>query len=292
MKNLEPAYALLKDSVHAMSTDRTPMMGAALAYYMMFSIAPLLIVAIGLAGWVFGERAGSAVFDMIREIVGAEAATAVHSMVQAASSRPRTGALATVVGAATMLLGASGVFVQLQQSLNLIWKVTSGPEPGWGHFVRRRLLSFGMILVVGLIMLVSLIASAALAAAGDWLAGAMPGGRAPWLVLNFAVSVSLIGALFAALFKILPDVRLSWRDVQLGGLVTALLFSAGKAAIGAYLGRAGIASSYGAAGALVVVMLWVYYSSQILFFGAEFTRVYATRGGRIIPPKNGATLAG
>ena len=285
---LQEFFRLLKDSGSRMSDDQVPMMGAALAYYMIFSIAPLLVIAIGFAGAIFGKSAGTEVFDAIRGLVGPSGAAAIQSMVSAAAAKPRAGLVATSLGVVTLVVGAGGVFSQLQQSLNIIWRVAAKPGAIWKVLLRQRLLSFGMVAVIGLLLLVSLVVSAGIAAAGTWATGVLPGMKMLWSAANGLVSFAIISGLFAAVFKLLPDVRLSWKDVRVGGAVTALLFVIGKAAIGAYLGRSGVASSYGAAGSLIVVLLWVFYSAQILLFGAEFTRAWITRGGREAEPREGA----
>jgi membrane protein len=288
ISRLQEFFRLLKDSGERLFADQGPMMGAALAYYMIFSIAPLLVIAIGFAGLVFGKSAGTEAFDAISGLVGPSGAAAIHSMVSAAAAKPREGLVATVAGVAALLIGAGGVFSQLQQSLNIIWRVAALPGAAWKVLLRQRLLSFGMVAVIGLLLLVSLIVSAALAAAGTWAAGVVPGTMLLWSAANGLVSFAIISGLFAAVFKLLPDVRLSWTDVRAGGALTALLFVIGKAVIGAYLGRSGVASGYGAAGSLIVVLLWVFYSAQILLFGAEFTRAWITRHGREAEPKLGA----
>jgi membrane protein len=282
-------FGLLKDSGMRMSEDQVPMMGAALAYYMMFSIAPLLIIAIGAAGVIFGKKAAPEVFSSIEGLLGPKGAAAISSMVSAASAKPNSGILATIIGIVTMVAGASGVFSQLQQSLDIIWRVAAKPGATWRVMLRQRLFSLGMIAVIGLLLLVSLVVSAAISAAGH-LAGGLPGAKILWSAVNFLVSLAVISGLFAAVLKILPDVQLRWRDVAVGGVFTGVLFTIGKALIGAYIGRTGVSSSYGAAGSLIVILLWVFYSSQILFFGAEFTRAWVTRGGRSPTPKAGAIL--
>lgn len=286
---IKALFRQLKESGSRMSDDKVPMMGAALAYYMMFSIAPLLVIAIGAAGVVFGTSASADIFAAMKDVIGAQGANAVQSMVNAVAARPHAGVVATAVGVVTMLVGASGVFAQLQQSLNIIWKVAAKPGATWRVLFRQRLLSFGMVAVIGFLLLVSLVVSAALAAAGGWAGGNLPGMRLLWSAVDFAASFAIISGLFAAVLKLLPDVRLTWKDVRAGGAFTAFLFVIGKAAIGVYIGRSAVASSYGAAGSLIVVLLWVFFSSQILFFGAEFTRVlYLRRGGKI-EPRAGAT---
>jgi hypothetical protein len=202
-------------------------------------------------------------------------------MVQGAAARPSAGRAAGLIGVVMLLLGASGVFVQLQEALNVIWKVAKKPSAGWRSTLRQRLLSFGMVATICFLLLVSLLVSAALSALGDSLGGAVALKAA-----NIVVSLAVTAFLFGAIFKILPDVRLGWSDVLVGGLFTAALFTLGKAAIGFYIGRSAVASTYGAAGSLIVVLLWVYYSSQLVLVGAEFTRAYATRGGRVVPPKS------
>jgi membrane protein len=285
---LQELFRLLKDAGTRMFDDQVPMMGAALAYYMIFSIAPLLVIAIGFAGVIFGKSAGVDVFDAIKGLVGPSGAAAIQSMVSAAAAQPRAGLIATIIGVVTLLIGAAGVFSQLQQSLNIIWRVAAKPGAIWKVLLRQRLLSFGMVAVIGLLLLVSLVVSAALAAAGTWATGILPGMKMLWSAANGLVSFAIISGLFAAVFKLLPDVRLSWKDVGAGGALTALLFVIGKAAIGAYLGHSGVASSYGAAGSLIVVLLWVFYSAQILLFGAEFTRAWIARDGRVVEPRVGA----
>lgn len=279
---------VLKRAALGMLEDRAPMMGAALAYYTAFSLAPCLVIAAAAAGAVFGPSARARVFEALDLLIGRPGAEAVRVLAAGAAGRPRSGSVATLVGAATIAAGASGVFLQLQESLNLIWKAGARADAGWRTFLRRRLLSFAMVAAVGFVLLVSLFVSAALAAAGGWARGRLPGGPAAWRAADALLSWAVSGAMFAAVLKLLPDVRLSWRDVGAGGLLTAALFEAGKAVIGLYLGRSALASTYGAAGSLAALLLWVYYSAQILFFGAEFTRAWATRGGRRVLPKAGA----
>jgi len=282
-------FGLLKDSGTRMSEDQVPMMGAALAYYMMFSIAPLLVIAIGAAGIVFGKKAAPEVFASIQSLLGPKGASAISSMVTAAAEKPNAGIVATSIGFLTLIAGASGVFSQLQQSLDIIWRVAAKPGATWRVMLRQRLFSLGMIAVIGLLLLISLVVSAGISAAGQ-MAGGLPGAKILWSAVNFVVSLAIISGLFAAVLKILPDVQLRWRDVAVGAVFTGVLFVIGKALIGAYIGRTGVSSSYGAAGSLIVVLLWVFYASQILFFGAEFTRAWVTRGGRSPVPKAGATL--
>ena len=284
-ERLRSAGAAAKEALRGMSEDKATTMAAALAYYTVFSIAPLLVISIAAAGLVFGDGGGDQIFQSIRGLVGDDGGRAIRSMVEAAARKPRTGAVATALGVVALLFGASGVFGQLQESLNMIWRVGLKPTAGWPETIRHRLLSFGMVGVIAFILLVSLVVSAALSAAGKWMAGALPGGETVWQALNFAISFAVVSALFASVYKVLPDVRLPWREALAGGAATGGLFTLGKLGIGLYIGKSGVASAYGAAGSLVVVLLWVYYSSLIFLLGAELTRAWAAARGRPIAPK-------
>lgn len=259
------------------SADRAPVHGAALAYYALFSMAPLLLLVIAIAGLAFGQSAAQGhVVARIEGAVGASGAQVIEQLL-ASVSKPSTGIIATAVSLVTMLFGASGVLGQLQTSLQLFFEVPAREGPAWRTAVGQRAASFSMILVIGLLLLTSTVASALLAATMDVLAEHVPLVSAVAPSANFALSLALESTLFALLFKLLPRAPLRWSDAWLGGLVTALLFTAGKSALGLYLGRATTGSIYGAAGSLVMLLLWVYYSSQILFLGAEFTAVWAKR---------------
>jgi membrane protein len=276
---LASTLALLREVYAEWSNDDALSLGAALAYYTVFSMAPLLVLVIAIAGLVFGRSAAEGrLVEQIAGLVGPGGAHAIQDMIARASG-PAAGALAAAVSLATMVLGASGVFGQLQHSLNRIW----GAPPRGGSALRtqlrKRMTAFGMILGIGFLLLVSLVLSAALAAVHDLLARHLPLLSRLLPLANFALSFALVAALFAMIFKVLPDVDLHWRDVWLGATVTALLFTAGKTLIALYLGRAGVTSVYGAAGSLVLLLLWVYYSAQILFVGAEFTEVWSRRHG-------------
>ena len=282
-------FSLLKTTVFEWLDDQAPMLGAALAYYTVFSLAPLLIITIAIAGLIFGaEAAQGQIFDQLRGLLGAASGKAMQEIVQSASAEPKTGVVATVIGFVTLLFGASGVFGQLQASLNIIWGVQPKPGRGIVGIIRDRSLSFGFILVVGFLLLVSLLLTAAIAFVGKQFGTMVPGMEAVIQLLNSILSLAVITLLFAMMFKILPDANIAWRDVWTGAFITALLFTIGKFALGLYLGRSGVASSYGAAGSLIVLLLWVYYSSQILFFGAEFTQVYANRFGSHVTPSSNA----
>jgi membrane protein len=280
-------FSVLKESASEWSADKASRLSAALSYYTIFSIAPLLVIAIAVAGLVFGQEAASnQIFGQIRGFVGDSGAQAIQGMVESAS-KTGAGIVATVVGVVTLLLGASGAIGQLQDALNTIWEVKPKPGQGIRGFIRTRLLSFSMVLVIAFMLLVSLVMSAALAGFGHYLERILPIPPAALQALNVAVSFAVVTLLFCLIFKVLPDVKIAWRDVWIGGMVTALLFTLGKFLIGLYLGRGSATSVFGAAGSLVVILIWVYYSSQILFFGAEFTQVYANRfGSRLQPTPN------
>ena len=275
-------WDFLKETFSEWSEDRAPRMGAALAYYTVFSLAPVLVIAIGVAGIFFGQRmAEGRLMHEIRNLVGPEGAGAIRAMIaNAAADRPG-GVVATMMGMAALVFGATGAFVELQDALNTIWKVQPRSR-GLLRMLKDRFLSFTLVVGIGFLLLVSLVISAALAALGSVTARYV----SPSLLhgVNFLVSFGVITVLFAMIFKILPDAKIGWRDVWLGAAVASLLFSAGKFIIGLYLGKSGMASAYGAAGSLVIVLVWVYYSAQILFLGAEFAHVYARRREQALKP--------
>jgi membrane protein len=277
-------WHLLKEAASDWSRDRAPRLGAALAYYTVFSLVPFLVVIIAVIGLVFGQQAAqSAILSQIGELVGEQSAAAIKDMIQRAD-QPSTGLFATALAVGTLLLGASGVFGQLQDALNTVWGVEPKEGRGLWGFIKDRFLSFVAVLGTGFLLLVSLILSSALAAFGKWFGGLLPIPEAVMQLMNFALSFLVITGLFALIFKVLPDARVAWRDVWIGAALTAALFTIGKFALGLYLGKSNVASAYGAAGSLVLVLLWVYYSAQILLYGAEFTQVYANRvGERIVP---------
>ena len=282
---------LLKTAGQNAAADNITTLSSSLAYSTVFSIAPLLIITIGVVGIFFGNNGGTeTVYSTVQELIGPDGAKAVEGMVEAAAKKPDAGYLATITGILMLIVGAASVFQQLQQSLNIIWKVRPKAESGWGPFIRQKLLSFSMVVVVAFLLLVSLLLNTGLSVVGSLLGGALPGGTVVWHIVEFCVSFGVISLLFAAIFKVLPDVELSWRDVSVGSLFTALLFNIGKMLIGFYLGQTSAASAYGAVGSLVVVLLWVYYSSAIVFFGAEFTRVLLIESGRNISPLQDAEL--
>jgi membrane protein len=276
-------WHLLKEAASDWSHDHAPRLGAALAYYTVFSLVPFLVVVIALIGLVFGQEAAqSAILGQIAELVGEQSAAAIKDMIQRAD-KPSTGLFATGLAVLTLLVGASGVFGQLQDALNTVWGVEPKEGRGVWGVIKDRFLSFVAVLGTGFLLLVSLVLSSALAAAGKWFSGWLPLPEAVLHAVNLGVSFAVITGLFALIFKVLPDAQVAWRDVWVGAALTAALFTIGKLALGLYLGKSNVASGYGAAGSLVLVLLWVYYSAQIMLYGAEFTQVYANRlGERIV----------
>lgn len=281
------AWGLLRQTFAEWTEDKVPQLGASLAFYTALSIAPLLVLSLWIAAFFFEDgEARDEIFGQAHSLVGMDGAKAIEAMLENAD-HPVTGTVATVLSVITLLLGASGVFGQLQDSLNTIWEVKPKPGQGIWGFVRTRFLSFTMIMGIAFLLLVSLLLSAALAYVGSFLDRLPEQFQLVAHGLNFVLSTAVITLLFAMMFKLLPDVKMAWRDVWLGAIVTAILFSVGKILIGLYLGHSSMASSYGAAGSFVVLLVWVYYSAQILFFGAELTQVYANRyGSRIVPSEN------
>jgi membrane protein len=284
-KNL---FAVLKETASEFGEDKAPRLSAALAYYTVFSLAPLLVITIAIAGLVFGAQAAQDALDeQIRGLVGQEGADLIQTMVENAR-QPREGIKATVIGVVTLLFGALGAFGQLQDALNTIWEVAPKPGRGLIGILKDRLAPAGLVLGVGFLLLVSLVLSAGLAAASGLWSGYLENLAVLGQVVNFLVSFLVITLLFAMIFKFLPDAKIAWRDVWIGAALTSLLFTIGKTLIGLYLGSGSVASAYGAAGSLIILLLWVYYSAMILFFGAEFTQVYANRFGSKVQPAENA----
>jgi len=288
---------MTKESVSAWIDDFAPSMGAGIAYYTAFSIAPLLILVIAIAGFFFGTDAASGyVYAQVAGLLGQDGAKAVQDMVERASSADE-GIVATLISGGLLLLGATTVFGELQSDLDRIWKAPAAKKPGglWG-MVRGRLLSLGLVVSIGFLLLVSLVLSAALAAVGKWWGGAF--GNMEWLlhILDLVVSIVAIAVMFALMYKILPRVKISWHDVWIGAIATALLFTIGKFLVGLYIGKSSVASGFGAAGSLIIVLVWVYYSAQIFLLGAEFTWVYAhgygSRQGQDKPATAKESVAG
>jgi membrane protein len=264
--------------------DDAVRLGASLAYYTLFAIAPILLVATAIAGMVFGaEAVRGEIVGQLDDLIGREGATAVQGLIEGASQR-RAGIIATVLGSVTFVVAATGAFLELQVALNTIWRVEVKPGVNLKAFLMDRIRSFGLVVAIGFLLLVSLSVTAALAALHTWLTRLSPNLPLMWTVVSMVASLAVTTGLFALLFRFLPDVRLRWRDVTTGALVTAVLFTVGQQFIGWYLGQSSTASSFGAAGSIMILLLWVYYSCQILLFGAEFTRVYAMRhGARPVP---------
>ncbi|MET0283655.1 MAG: YihY/virulence factor BrkB family protein [Polyangiales bacterium] len=274
---------VFKETARDWSRDNATRLAASLAYYTVLSLAPLLMLAVSISGLVFGEEAARGqIAQQLTAVVGPEAGEGVETVLKNAQA-PDTGTLSSILGIAVLMFGASGVFGELQSSLNEVWQVRRKPGSFW-NVIRERFFSFSMVLGVAFLLLVSLLVSAVLTAVGHRLSHALPGGETVWLVLNAVISLGIISVIFALLFKVIPDVEIAWRDVWVGAVVTAILFTVGKFGLDMYLGRASVASPYGAAGSLIVLVIWVYYAAQILFFGAEFTQVHARRRGAVVKP--------
>jgi len=286
---LSSTWSLLKQTVAEWNEDRAPQLGAALAFYTALSIAPLLVLLLRIAAAIFGDDASARleIEHQAQSLIGAQGTEAVQAMIDSADDS-KAGMAATILSLATLLFGASGVFGQLQVSLNTIWEVEPKPGRGVWGFVHDRFLSFAMVMGVAFLLLVSLAISAGLSFASGYLNPFFGQAEVIGGIINAIVSTAVIAVLFALMFKLLPDVRMAWKDVWLGAIVTAVLFGLGKGAIGMYLGHSALSSSYGVAGSFVVLLVWVYYSAQILFFGAELTQVYANHYGRHIVPSENA----
>ena len=280
--------ALVKQTFADWTEDGAARLAAALAYYAVFSIAPILLIAIAIAGLVFGQEAAQGqLFGQLRGLVGEQGAAALQDMTQNAR-KPASGIAAGLIGLAMLLFGASGVMGELKFALNRIWEVETKKSSGIFTMIRQRFFSFTMVLAVGFLLLVSLVVSAALAAMGRSFEAWMPAAEPVMHIVQLVVSFLVATGLFALLFRYVPDAKVAWRDVWPGAAATALLFTLGKFLIGLYLGKGSFSSTYGAAGSLVIFLAWVYYSAQILFLGAEFTQVFASARGRAIEPEAGA----
>ena len=277
-------WNVLKSALRGWWKEDIPHLGAAISYYTLFALSPILVVAIAIAGLAFGaEAVRGEIVGQIEGLVGHQGAVAVQAMLKGASQHS-SGILATVIGLVTLFLGATGLFLELQTALNIVWRVRPDPESGVRGLVLQRLVSFGLVIGVGFLLLVSLVVSAGLAALDTYFGHRFPAYVVLGQVLNIVLSLGVITVLFAMIYKVLPDVRLQWSDVWVGAFVTALLFTIGKYLIGLYLGTSTTASSYGAAGSVVVLLLWVNYSSQIVLLGSEFTRAWVQRTGRTPEP--------
>jgi membrane protein len=277
--------SIVVQSVSAWLAHNASSMGAALAFYTLFSVAPILIIALAFAGYVFGPHtAESDLLSQLRALTGDAGAEALRSLLSSAHYSDKKG-MAAAVGVVTLLIGATSVFGELQRALDMIWGIPERKrDTAWWDLIRRRLLSFGMVLGVGFLLLVSLIASALLAALAAWLESRLPQLQVILPILDVALSFGMTILLFALIYKYVPRQHIAWRDVWIGAAVTAFLFAVGKSLIGIYLGRSSFSGAYGAAGSLVVLLLWIYYSAQIFLLGAEFTHVFAyARGSQAKP---------
>ncbi len=286
--NIRQEWHLVRKTIAAWIDDYAPSMGAALAFYTMFSIAPLLLIIIAVAGWFFGaEAARGEILTQMEGLLGKEGATMIEGLIKAASS-PEQSAVATVIGVVMLLIGATSVFGELQDALDRIWRApVKVKTTGLFRLLRTRLLSFGMIFGIAFLLMVSLVVSAGLSALGKWWGPMFGDWETIAQLVDFFVSFALITVLFALIYKFMPRVRIAWHDVWFGAAFTSLLFTIGKLLIGLYIGKSGVASVFGAAGSLAVLLLWVYYSAQIFLLGAEYTRVYAhDRGSKkdSVPP--------
>jgi len=290
--NARGFWEMAKATWAEFNEDKVPRLGAALAYYTIFSLAPLLIIVIFVAGLVFGQAsAQAALLGQLRGLLGSQGADMIQTMIDS-TRRPAAGLFATIFGLATLVLAAIGAFNQLHDALDTIWEVKPKPHQRLVEKIRARLLSFSMVLVVGFLLMVSLAVSAGLSATGAFISAQLPF-VAQWIlaVLNFAISFAVITLLFALMFKYMPDAKIAWSDVWIGAAITALLFTIGKSLIGLYLGQSSTGAAFGGAGALVVLLIWIYYSAQIFLMGAEFTQVYASRyGQRVVPDKNAVAV--
>ncbi len=283
------AYELLKETASAWIDDKAPSRGAALAYYSMFAIAPIVVLTVSLAGLIYGADAASGrVAEQLQGTVGPEIAAAIESLVRSASN-PASSTVAALVGLGVSLFGAATLFGELQDALNTMWRVAPRPGRPVLKIVRERAFCFAMVLAAGALLLASLVVTATLHAVAAYFGpGSLPGSVAAWQGLNWLVSLAFVTLLFALIFKVVPDVHIAWRDVWAGAALTGVLFTVGKYLLAVYLTRTGVASAYGAAGSLAVVLVWVYYSAQILLFGAEFTRAQARRRGSACAPARSA----
>lgn len=302
---LNASWQLIKESFSSYMADDCLSRGAAIAYYTVTSLAPVLIIVIAIAGLAFGhDAAQGALVQQLSGLMGQQSAEAIQSMIVSASNKG-AGIVATILGVVTLLVTASGVFGEMQTSLNIIWKAQS-PHSTVSRLVRARLASLGLVMALGFLLMVALVVSAGLSALGAWMNSVFPGFDVLLQILNFVISFLMISVLFGLIYKVLPDKDITWRDVAVGAVATAFLFTVGKFAISLYIGSSKVASSYGAAGAIAVMLIWIYYSSQIFLLGAEFTRAFAERhgshadgegkpedkpGAATTPPKNAGSSA-
>ena len=281
-------WEFLKTTINEWIEAEPFQLAAALSYYTLFSLAPLLLIAIGVAGFVFGrEAAQNQIVETLQGMIGQESAKTVQEMIQASNEQPKTGVISTIIGFVALLFGAGGVVGQLQTSLNRIWEVAPKPGQGIWGFLRQRFFSFGMVLGIGFLLLVSLVVTALLSSLTGMLSSILGDATFVAHALDILVSFGFVTLLFALIYKYVPDIEIQWKDVWVGAALTSILFTIGKYLIGLYIGTSGVSSSFGAAGSLITVLVWVYYSSLIFFLGAEFTRVYASEyGSGVVPAEN------
>lgn len=289
---LRTGWEVVKETFSKWIDDKAPRLAAALSYYTIFAMAPTLVIVIGVASMVFGQDAAQGkIVTEIEGLVGREGAEAVQTILKN-SAQDDAGPLATVLGFLLLIVGATSVFIELQDSLNTIWGVAPKPGRGIMGMIKDRVLSFAMVVGTGFVLMVSLLVSAALTALETWMVGAMPDISVVVVqIVQTIVSLAIFTLLIGAIYRVLPDAKIAWRDVGTGAFITAALFTLGKYLIGLYLGQGSVSSTYGAAGSLAVLFVWVYYSGLIFFLGAEFTQVYANRwGGRVEPSANAILL--
>lgn len=282
----------LQEVVAQWSRDKAMTMGAALSYYTIFSIPPLLILAIALAGFFFGQEAAEGrIVKEIQGLIGKEGAVTIQGMIQSAKKQDAS-IVATLIGLGTLLIGASGVFAQIQESLNTIWGVAPKPDRGWGDLIKERLGSFTMVFGTGFLLMVSLLIDTILTAFMDYFSRIFDSALSVYLLrfANVGISFLIVTTMFALMYKVLPDVKIDWKDVGLGAVATSLLFTVGKFLIGLYLGNSNIGVAYGTAGSLIVIIAWIFYASLIFIFGAEFTQVYTRKYGSRVDTTHGAIV--
>jgi len=285
---LKNTWGLFKTAGANWLEDKAPRLGAAVSYYTIFAIPPLFVIVLFLVSLVVDQsKVQTLLFSEIGGLIGDKSSEALQGAM-AAQSQHNKGLIASVIAIGTLVVTATGLFIELQDALNTIWGVKEKPGQGIMGFVKNRLLSFTMVIGIGFLLLVSLVVSTALSALNKYVSALVPGLDVLWTITNVVVSFAVITLLFAMIFKVLPDVKIRWRDVWVGAVTTAALFTIGKFALGMYIGKSSAVSAYGAAGSLVLVLLWVYYSAQILFFGAEVTEVYANRYGSHLEPASNA----
>jgi membrane protein len=280
-------WQMTKLTFEEWSEDKVPRLGAALSFFAVFAMAPLLVVVIAVAGFIYGDQAAQGqLFNSIRDFVGDKAASAIEGLI-AGARQSESGVLATVISAITLAVVSSGLFAELQDALDTIWEVAPKADRGWGDAIRERFFAFLMVVIAGVLLLGFMAASTVLTTVGDFV-GELPGGNWLWTGVNFVLPIVFFTFIFALIFKYLPDVKIAWSDVWVGALITAVLITIGKYLIALYLGRSSVSNAYGAVGSLAILLLWIYYSSQIFFLGAEFTQVYAKRFGYGVRPNDNA----